>query len=64
VRARLRARGYPVVGTVPVATFGNTAGRCSVRCLDGRRGNANLAALNSKLNQIVIRVSVSRVPMQ
>lgn len=64
VRARLSARGYAVTGIVPTATFGNPAGHCRGRCLTGREGGANLTALNSKLNQIVIRVSVIKVPMR
>lgn len=65
VRARLSARGFIVTGTLPVATFGNPAGAgaCRGRCLAGSRSNANLTALNNKLNQIVIRVTVLRPPM-
>jgi soluble lytic murein transglycosylase-like protein len=64
VRARVSARGYAVAGVVPVATFGAPGGaRCRGQCLTGSRGGANLAALNSKLNQIVFRVTVLRVPM-
>lgn len=64
VRNRLAARGFAVTGVLPVATFGNSAGMsCRGKCLAGSKSNANLAALNSKLNQIVIRVTVLRPSM-
>jgi soluble lytic murein transglycosylase-like protein len=68
VRSRLTARGFAVTGTVPVATFGNPAGaarlggRCRGTCLAGSPGGANLVALNDKLNQIVVKVTVIKVP--
>jgi soluble lytic murein transglycosylase-like protein len=67
VRARLASRGYAVTGIVPTATFGRPVRTalgtsCRGRCLSGSRGGPDLAALNSKLNQIVIRVTVRTVP--
>jgi hypothetical protein len=72
VRARMTGRGFAVAGTVPVATFGSAlpqrlavgggVGRCRGRCLGGTIGSANIAALNSKLSQIVFRVSVVTLP--
>jgi len=67
VRARLTQRGYAVTGILPTATFGSPLGlasgaRCRGRCLTGSSGSANIAALNSKLSQIVFRVSVVTVP--
>jgi soluble lytic murein transglycosylase-like protein len=60
VRSKLIARGYPVTGVVPVATFGEaTAGGagCRRRCLNaGSLGHVNLAALNTQLNALVMQV--------
>jgi hypothetical protein len=65
VRARLRSRGFPVTGAVPVATFGSPSGGCHGRCVASSRGAGfNLAALNSKLSQIAFRVTVLKVPMR
>jgi soluble lytic murein transglycosylase-like protein len=67
VRARLASRGYAVSGVVPTATFGRQVrtalgARCRGRCVSGSHGSVDLAALNNKLNQIVIRVTVRTVP--
>jgi soluble lytic murein transglycosylase-like protein len=63
VRARLAARGYPVTGAVPIATFGEPSFNggasvaCRRRCLGGPLvGGVNLAALNSQLNSLVTQV--------
>jgi soluble lytic murein transglycosylase-like protein len=61
VRGKLAARGYPVVGNVPVATFGEATASCRRGCLRlGGRGQVNLAALNGQLSQIVFRVNAVR----
>ncbi|MCA6124967.1 transglycosylase SLT domain-containing protein [Bradyrhizobium sp. WSM 1704] len=66
VRARLVARGFPVTGTVPVATFGEPArggggGGCGRKCLGGARiGRVDLAALNTRLNALVVQVRGGR----
>ncbi len=67
VRARLGARGYAVTGILPTPTFGSPmrvalGAGCRGRCLAGSVSNANIAALNSKLSQIVFRVSVVTLP--
>jgi soluble lytic murein transglycosylase-like protein len=68
VRTRLASRGFAVVGSLPVATFGNPAGGggggggCSRKCLASTGNGANLAALNTRLNDIVFRVTVLKVP--
>jgi soluble lytic murein transglycosylase-like protein len=64
VRAKLVARGYPVTGVVPVATFGEaSAGSaggttgCRRRCLGGGSvGHVNLAALNTQLSALATQV--------
>jgi soluble lytic murein transglycosylase-like protein len=56
VRAKLAARGYFVGGTVPVPTFGEPTAGCR-RCGALKRGGPDLAALNSRLTQIVLQVS-------
>ncbi|MGO4712933.1 lytic transglycosylase domain-containing protein [Bradyrhizobium sp. 2TAF24] len=65
VRGKLMARGYPVSGAVPVATFGDPVrghfgsggGGCGRKCLAGAQiGRVDLAALNTRLNAIVIQV--------
>jgi soluble lytic murein transglycosylase-like protein len=62
VRAKLRARGFPVTGSVPVATFGEAGrggggGGCGRKCVSiGQTGHVNLAALNSQLSAIVVQV--------
>jgi soluble lytic murein transglycosylase-like protein len=67
VRARLASRGYVVTGVVPIATFGRPVRTalgtaCRGRCLSASQQGQNLAALNSKLNQIVVRVTIRTVP--
>jgi soluble lytic murein transglycosylase-like protein len=69
-RARLAAKGYPLTGTVPVATFGFSPGdggsalamaSCRKRCLTlGGSGRVNFAALNNRLAQVAIQVNTSR----
>ena len=66
VRSRLFARGYPVTGNVPVATFGESdgpgalhlhgGGGCRRHCLDGGAGGVNLSALNAQLSTLVAQV--------
>jgi soluble lytic murein transglycosylase-like protein len=69
VRRQLRERGYPVTGVVPIPTFGEADG-CSLGCGGSRRhfgfglgknSQIDLAALNSKLNDIAIHVVVRAV---
>lgn len=69
VRAKLLARGYPVSGTVPVATFGESdspgalrlhAGGCRHRCLGGGAGGINLTALNAQLRTLVAEVRLGK----
>jgi soluble lytic murein transglycosylase-like protein len=69
VRARMASRGFAVAGTLPVATFGNPGGGggggiigCGRKCLASSGNGANLAALNTRLNEIVFRVTVVKVP--
>ncbi len=67
VRARLSTRGFAVTGIVPTPTFGSAVrvalgAGCRGGCLRGYVSNANIAALNSKLSQIVFRVSVVTLP--
>lgn len=59
VRAKLAARGYPVVGSVPAATFGEPVGSWG-RARLGRTGGPNLATLNAQLRAIVSQVAVAR----
>ncbi|CCE05253.1 putative transglycosylase (fragment) [Bradyrhizobium sp. STM 3843] len=69
VRAKLAARGFPLTGSVPVATFGapgsvgvrTVNGGCGRRCLGGGAvGRVDLAALNSKLSTLVMQVRGGR----
>jgi len=61
VRSKLAARGYPVTGTVPVATFGDAVvSSCRRKCLGGGAGRINLVALNMKLSAIVMQVRTTR----
>ncbi len=62
VRSKLFARGFPVVGSVPVATFGEpVAGGCGRKCLGvGRIGSVDLAALNIRLGALVTQVRATR----
>lgn len=71
-RARLAAKGYPLTGTVPVATFGFRPGgggsalamaSCRKRCLTvGGVGRVDFATLNNRLAQVAIQVNTSRTP--
>lgn len=62
VRAKLAARGFPVTGSVPAATFGaanggRVVGGCGRKCLGGGAvGRVDLAALNAKLSTLVMQV--------
>jgi hypothetical protein len=59
VRSKLFARGFPVTGNVPVATFGEASrsAGCGRKCLGGARlGNVNIAALNTRLANLVMQV--------
>ena len=65
VRSKLRARGYPVTGEVPIPTFGDAVvcnncgnGRGRLRFALGKTSQINLAALNNQLNEIAIHVVV------
>jgi soluble lytic murein transglycosylase-like protein len=64
VRAKLFARGFPVTGSVPVATFGKTAGPgggCGKKCLGtASLGRVDLAGLNTRLSAIVMQVRGAR----
>ncbi|MCA6116445.1 transglycosylase SLT domain-containing protein [Bradyrhizobium sp. WSM 1738] len=63
VRAKLAARGFPVTGNVPVATFGEAArgGGCGRKCLGGAHmGSVNLAALNTRLSALVVQTRAGR----
>ena len=71
VRTKLAAQGFPLTGSVPVATFGESSGCGRKDCLIrsrhfslGSRENPHLdlLALNNRLNQIVINVSVHKAP--
>lgn len=71
-RARLAAKGYPLTGTVPAATFGFRPGGggnalamagCRKRCLTlGGGGRVDFAALNNRLAQVAIQVNTPRTP--
>jgi soluble lytic murein transglycosylase-like protein len=65
VRSKLFARGFPVTGTVPVASFGEPGPSfgepghsfCGRKCLAvSRTGGVNLAALNTRLAALVVQV--------
>jgi hypothetical protein len=62
VRGKLFARGFPVTGSVPVATFGEQGGGgggggCRGKCVGRSRiGNVNLGALNTQLSALVLQV--------
>ena len=64
VRAKLFARGFPVTGSVPVATFGKPAGPgggCGKKCLGTAGiGRVDLAGLNTRLSAIVMQVRSGR----
>ncbi len=70
-RARLAAKGYPLTGTVPVATFGFRPGGGGSalamagfrkRCLTIGGGRVDFAALNNRLAQVAIQVNTPRTP--
>jgi soluble lytic murein transglycosylase-like protein len=60
VRGKLVARGFPVTGSIPVATFGKPAGLgggCGKKCLGTAGiGRVDLAGLNTRLSAIVMQV--------
>lgn len=69
VRAKLVARGFPVTGSVPVASFGMpgsvsvraAGGGCGRKCLGGGAlARVDLAALNTKLSTLVMQVRGGR----
>jgi soluble lytic murein transglycosylase-like protein len=64
VRAKLVARGFPVTGSVPVATFGKPGGPgggCGKKCLGTAGiGRIDLAGLNTRLSAIVMQVRSGR----
>jgi hypothetical protein len=66
VRSKLIARGFPVTGSVPVATFGGatfggTARGCGRKCFAGSRiGHVDIAALNMRLSALVIQARGGR----
>ena len=64
VRAKLFARGFPVTGSVPVATFGKPAGLgggCGKKCLGTAGiGRVDLAGLNTRPSAIVMQVRSGR----
>ena len=65
VRAKLFERGFPITGSVPVATFGepgtSSSSGCRRKCLGGTRiGKVDLAALNTKLNALVAQTRGGR----
>jgi soluble lytic murein transglycosylase-like protein len=72
VRRKLAARGYPITGNVPVATFGEAArGRfgggaaCGKKCLAGSPlARVNFAALNNQLSQIVVRTNTQALSIR
>jgi soluble lytic murein transglycosylase-like protein len=62
VRSRLAARGFRVTGSVPVATFGEP-GRsgCGRKCVSvSRIGTVDIAALNTRLNALVVQARAGR----
>ncbi len=67
VRGKLRERGYPITGEVPIPTFGESdgCGACGGHLRPqfglGKNSQIDLAALNSRLNEIAIHVVVRPV---
>jgi soluble lytic murein transglycosylase-like protein len=60
VRAKLRAQGFPVTGSVPAATFGESSASCR-KCFGSTRvGSVNLAALNARLSSLVLQTRGGR----
>jgi soluble lytic murein transglycosylase-like protein len=61
VRAKLAARGFPVIGSVPVATFGEAGRGCGRRCFGGASvGHVDIAALNTRLSALVVQARGGR----
>jgi soluble lytic murein transglycosylase-like protein len=64
VRSKLAARGYPVTGSVPVATFGEPArggSGCGRKCIGiSQIGSVNFAALNTRLSALVVQTRAGR----
>jgi hypothetical protein len=63
VRSKLAARGFRVMGSVPVATFGEPArsGGCGRKCLGvSHMGSVNIAALNTRLSALVVQARAGR----
>jgi soluble lytic murein transglycosylase-like protein len=69
VRSKLFARGFPVTGSVPAATFGEAVGgggggggrSCGRKCLGVTRiGKVDLTALNMKLSALVVQTRGGR----
>jgi soluble lytic murein transglycosylase-like protein len=63
VRGKLRARGFPITGSVPVATFGEARGSltssCRKGCLSLSRGRQpDFNAINSHLNALVSQIGL------
>ncbi|MBG0812505.1 transglycosylase SLT domain-containing protein [Methylosinus sp. H3A] len=74
VRAKLMARGYPVAGIVPIATFGDvTPSRlrsalvagCRRNCLAASgRAELDFDAINTRLDHIVIQANANAVRLR
>ena len=63
VRSKLAARGFRVMGSVPIATFGEPArsGGCGRKCLGvSQMGSVNIAALNTRLSALVVQARAGR----
>jgi soluble lytic murein transglycosylase-like protein len=63
VRSKLAARGFRVMGNVPVATFGEPgrSGGCGRKCLGvSHVGSVNIAALNTRLSALVVQARAGR----
>jgi hypothetical protein len=63
VRSKLAARGFRVMGSVPVATFGEPgrSGGCGRKCLGvSHIGSVNIAALNTRLSALVVQARAGR----
>ncbi len=76
VRARLAARGFPVTGAVPVATFGGAPGSlsglssrlllsCRRNCLAALAGGRpDFEGINNNLSQLVLQTNVHAVRLR
>ena len=76
VRAKLAARGYPVTGAVPVATFGDAPGSrsglsskfllsCRRNCLTALAGGRlDIEGINNDLSQLVLQANVHAVRLR